>query len=135
MTLQALEGVDQPCGCHPVIKVAPLDSRLDTHTHTQTAITTVATKEEKRRTLLHTVAAPTAHCHYLLLVETVIIMLTQSNNSVKLSNNISNIDGWRPLHLALSDPPSRCVFGHHVGSSTPLLASLIVSSTARWMSG
>ena len=26
------------------------------------------------------------------------------------------------MHLALSDPPSRCVFGRHVGSSTPLLA-------------
>ena len=33
MTLQALEGVNQPCGCNRVIKVAPFYWRLDTHSY------------------------------------------------------------------------------------------------------
>jgi hypothetical protein len=35
MTTQALEGVDQPCGCDRIIKVAPFYWRSDTHTRTQ----------------------------------------------------------------------------------------------------
>ena len=113
----------------------------------QPAVATVAAKEEKSRTSPHTAAAPTTRRHYQLLEETVIIMLTQNINGVKLSYIYLT---WMGDHCISRCPtsPSRCVVGCRVRSSTPSLLqvilcsivplrplpSLIVSSTARWRS-
>ena len=75
------------------------------------------------RTSLHTAATPAACCHYRLLVETVIILLTQNDDGVKLSNIILNIDGGRPLHLRLSDPPLLLCLRPPSWIIRPLLAS------------